>query len=232
MSMKLILENWRNFQLNEIFDNPVSSDEITGPEAMVGNFSKKVRAQRWRFKVGVHEYTVMLEDMLKGSSEAHLEDYLATYELSFHIGSSPTRGFDSYAATNYGFKSGMKVISTVVAILEEWISKNDFFLIEALADPDEENRVKMYNRTLKTLQKKLGSDYETARTDDGFLGLINVGLIERGVDKFTQKGEDRTARQLISAVLKSLKYHSIKGNTEKRVINKFNDLQVMRGIKE
>jgi len=221
--MKLILENWRNFQLNEIFDNPVSSDEIIGPEARGSNTTL------WRFKVGEHEYSVILENMGVDPYEAHLGNYLASYELSFELTSTYSSSA-RYGTTNYGFKSGMKVISTVVAILEEWISKNDFLLIEALADPDEENRVKMYNRTLKTLQKKLGSDYETARTDDGFLGLINVGFIERGIDKFVQKGDDRTARQLISAVLKSLKYHSIKGNTEKRVINKFNNLQKMRGI--
>ena len=84
---------------------------------------------------------------------------------------------------------------------------------------------------LKTLQKNLGSDYETA-AQDGDFAIINIGFVERGIDKFIQKGEDRPASQIISAVLKHLKSKSIKGRSQERVLNKFKDLEAKRGINE
>ena len=226
--MKLILENWRKFQLNEIFGSPVPSHEIIQQNRSGLSDDEII----WKFKVDDYDYEVSLLDESPYVSDKTRPDvipYLESYEFSFKVGG---RGIgDPYKATNLGFRSGMKVMSTVVSILEKWINKNDFFLIEVNVDPNQTARIKMYNRILKTLQKNLGSDYETT-AQDGDFAIINIGFIERGIDKFVQKGEDRTARQLVSAVLRHLGSKSIKGRSEERVLNKFKDLEAKRGINE
>ena len=130
--MKLILENWRKFQLNEIFGSPVPSHEIIQQNRSGLSDDEII----WKFKVDDYDYEVSLLDESPYVSDKTRPDvipYLESYEFSFKVGG---RGIgDPYKATNLGFRSGMKVMSTVVSILEKWINKNDFFLIEVNVDP-------------------------------------------------------------------------------------------------
>ena len=213
--MKLLFENWRAFQLKEIFDSPVDEVEI---------IEKTEDAVRWRFLVDDKEYEMML------SRYNNIEEFKA-WEVEFaHI----RRTYRSWEPTNYGLETGSKVMSTVLKILEDWIEENkdNFFILASTSSGP--NRTRLYNRLLKVITKKLGDDYSMLDNEPLNMGdrtvdtqiLVNIGLIERRVDNFIEQSDWRRARNTISGALIGLEGGGAKqGEASRRLIAIFNKIE-------
>ena len=182
--MKLLFENWRAFQLKEIFDSPV--DEIK-------KLGETENVTSWGFSVDDKPY-----EMTIGRYTGR-EDF-KSWEVEFYHKSSTK-------ATNYGLKTGTKVISTVLKILEDWVEENEdnFFVLAALSEG--ENRTKLYNRLMKVVAKKLGKNYAVGKSGTSWMDgqtLINIGFIERKVNNLVAQSEWNAARQVIATAIEIL----------------------------
>jgi len=137
--MNLIFENWRRYQLNEIFNSPV-------PDKYIRKVIDDYSGSQWIFFVDGKSYDIAIAEFMSG-----LTDVAREFEIEFsHKG--------EYEPTNYGVNTGIKVMSTVIKLLVDWIRENgnNFFLI--VSNSDDRNRTLLYNRILKTIPKKLGND--------------------------------------------------------------------------
>ena len=203
--MKNLFENWRAFQLKEIFDSPV--DEIQ-------KLGETENATSWGFSVDDKLYEMMI------SRYTGREDF-KSWEVEFYHKNSTK-------ATNYGLKTGTKVMSTVLKILEDWIEENEdnFFILAALSEG--ENRTKLYNRLMKVVAKKLGKNYAVGKSGTSWLDgqtLINIGFIERRVDNFIDQSEWNAARQVIATAIEILHEEGIReGETMDRVDGIYNKI--------
>jgi len=219
--MKILFENWRAFQLKEIFDSPVDKVEKT---------KETENGVRWRFLVDGKEYEMMISRYTKS------EEFKA-WEVEFaHIRRTPEKGLFRgthriWEPTNYGLETGAKVISTVLKILEDWIGENkdNFFILASVSSGP--NRTRLYNRLLKVITKKLGDDY-TMLDDEprggggssvGTQILVNIGLIERRVDNFIDQSDWNSARKTISGALAGLAREDATENKASRRIVKIFD---------
>jgi hypothetical protein len=222
--MKLLFENWRAFQLKEIFDSPV--DEVEKTE-------ETENIVRWRFLVDDRLYEMMI-------SRYNNIDEFKEWEVEFaHITRTPEKGLfrgthRSWEPTNYGLETGTKVMSTVLKILEDWIGENkdNFFIL--VSSSSELNRTRLYNRLLKVIAKKLGDDYsildkEPHNMGDRTIGtqiLVNIGLIERRVDNFIDQSDWRRARNTISGALIGLEGGGAEqGEASRKIIAIFDKIQ-------
>jgi len=205
--MKLIFENWRRFQLNEMFNSPVPDDEINKvTDAPWGSV--------WNFFVDDKMYEMEIKEVGPDS----LNPVLKEWDVEFSR-------LGSYLPTNYGVESGVVVMSTVLKILMDWIQENsnNFFFINSVSS--DRNRTRLYNRLLKNITKKLGSDY-ASEPFGGLQILINVGLIEREVDKFIEKSDFKSARKLIADTLTMLNSEGMKrGKTVERIVKIFDKVE-------
>jgi hypothetical protein len=203
--MNLIFENWRKFQLNEIFNSPLPDSEI---DLVIDASWGSV----WHFFVDDKVYEMEIKEI--GGDDPVLREF----EVEFSR-------LGSYQPTNYGVESGVVVMSTVLKILMDWIQENsnNFFWINSVSH--DRNRTRLYNRLLKNITKKLGSDY-TSEPFGGLQMLINLGLIEREVDKFIKKSDFKSARKLIADALTALNSEGIKrGKTIQRIVKIFDKVE-------
>ena len=204
--MKILFENWRAFQLKEIFDSPV--DEIQ-------KLGETENAISWGFSVGGMPYEMMI------SRYTGREDF-KSWEVEFYHKNSAK-------ATNYGLKTGTKVMSTVLKILEDWIEENEdnFFVLASLSEG--ENRTKLYNRLMKVVAKKLGKNYAVGKSGTSWLDgqtLINIGFIERKVNNLVAQSEWNAARRAIATAIQILHEEGIKeGETTDRVVGIYNKIE-------
>ena len=209
--MKLIFENWRRYRLNEMFNSPVPDDEIN-------KVTDDEWKSEWSFYVDERPYDMKIEEYTHDS----LNPYLREWDVEFSQAGS-------YWPTNYGVVQGTIVMSTVLKILVDWIEENsnNFFQINSMAN--EPNRARLYDRLLKTITKKLGSDYMAEPSGEGGGGLqimVNLGLLERRVDKFIEDSDFESARKIIADALTTLNADGIKrGKTVRRIVKIFDKVE-------
>ena len=205
--MKLILERWRKFQLNEIFNSPLPDDEID----LVPGDSEF--SHEWVFYVDDKRYNMHI-----GIFPLQKYPDLLEWEVEFSQGGG-------YEQTNYGIKTAVVVMSTVLKILMDWVPQNrdNFFLITSTSY--DRIRTRLYNRLLEDITKKLGSDY-TSATLGGIQCLINIGLIERKVNKFIEESNFESARKIVADALNMLNKDGIKkGEIIQRILELFDKVE-------
>lgn len=197
--MKLIFESWRKFQLNEIFNSPLPDDEIELVlDAPWGS--------SWSFFVDDKMYDVEINNESYHRPNSDLKEWSLQFSR-----------LGSYSQTDFGINTGVVVMSTVLKILTDWILQNrdNFLLITSISAT--RNRTSLYNRILKNITKKLGSDY-ASEPFGGLQMLINIGLIERKVNKFIEESDFKSARKIVVDSLEILNLAGLKrGKTIERI---------------
>ena len=201
--MKLIFENWRRFQLNEIFNSPVPDHEI-----------EIVIDEEWQIK-----WEFYADDRLY---EMEIADYTLEPKYGLRRWNVEFSHEGEFTRTNYGVNEGIVVMSTVIKILKDWIKENrdNFFYITSSSN--ERNRTSLYNRLLRVNTKKFGKDY-VPESYRGMQITVNVGLIERKVDKFIEDSDFESAEGIIEEALDQLSRKGVKEGESIQRINKIAD---------
>ena len=201
--MKLILERWREYQLNELFNNPVEDRYIT-------KLRDDPEASEWDFEVDGLNYNMLIHYGFQAKPSTGLSSWQVEFS---HNG--------SHDPTEYGLKTGIKVMSTVLRILMEWIQENSDNFFVLFSSSYGVNRTKLYNRVLKNVTKKLGKDYVSESDIDEQL-LINIGMVDRKVNNFIANSDFRSARKLVADALTVLNHEGVKrGVPVQRILDIF-----------
>ena len=201
--MKLIFENWRRFQLNEIFNSPVPDHDI-----------EIVIDEEWQVK-----WEFYVDDKLY---EMEIADYTLEPKYDLRQWNVEFSHEGEFTRTNYGVNEGIVVMSTVIKILKDWVKENrdNFFYITSSSN--ERNRTSLYNRLLRVNTKKFGKDY-VPESYKGMQITVNVGLIERKVDKFIEDSDFENAEGIIQEALDQLSRKGLKEGESIQRINKISD---------
>ena len=207
ISMELILERWRRYQLNELFNNPVEDGYIT-------KLRDSPEASEWDFEVDDLNYNMLIHYGFQTKPSTGLSSWQVEFS---HSG--------SYDPTDYGLETGIKVMSTVLKILMEWVQENSDNFFVLVSSSYGVNRTKLYNRALKNVTKKLGKDYVSESDIDEQL-TINIGMVDRKVNNFIANSDFRSARKLVSDALTVLNHEGVKrGVPVQRILDIFSRIE-------